>query len=166
MTNAIATLANQTVNAIENASAEKKATAAKKATRKPATKKAAQPKTAKPVTRTFKYQIVTGRPGSGYNLFAFTQAWLEMAGLDKGKAISRKDAETAAGYTAIAYHVKTGRMVEKDGKISLTAGGKDHFAKRTENVEREFIDAWKTLLKTGKAQAQLNIKQNHIRAID
>ena len=143
MSNAIATLVKQ-------------ATAVKKPAAKKADKKAsAQPKTAKPAARVFKYGIVTGRPGSGAALYAYTQAWIEIAGLDKGKAIARKDAEAVAGYTAIAYHIREGRMIEKDGKVSITAGGKLHFQARAEKINSDDKAGWQAILRTGKPDGRL-----------
>ena len=142
MTNALATLAKQTAKALDTA---KKASATK-----PAAKASNQPKTAKPAARVFRYGIAVNRPATGRLLHAFTQAWLEMAGLDKGKAISRKEVEQVAGYTAVAYHLKNQRMQEKDGKISLTAAGKLFFKERAATVDTEQVNAMKSILRTGK----------------
>lgn len=154
--NALSTLAAQTLKA--QANAKKAAANATKATAKKATAKkpaSVQPKTVKPSARVFKYGIVTGRPGSGAALYAYTQAWLEMAGLDKGKAISRKEAEQVAGYTAIAYHIREGRMVEKDGKVSITAGGKIHFKARADKIDSDDKKGWQTVLRTGKPDGRV-----------
>lgn len=151
MSNAIATTVAQT----KKANAKKPA--AKKTTAKAASTKTAsnQPRTAAPSKKVFQYRIVTGRPASGTALYAYTQAWLEIAGLDKGKSVDRRDAEAAAGYTAIAYHVRTGRMQESEGRVSITAGGKLHFKSRADRINRDDVEGWKAILRTGKADGRL-----------
>lgn len=151
MSNALATLAKQTVKAQTNAN------------KKPAVK-AVVKKTANKAP-TFKFGIITGRPVSGTNLFAYTAAWLEMSGLNKGKSENRRTLENIAGATAISYHIKNGRMIEKDGKVSLSEGGKIHFAARKDSIDTEAKDGWIKILKTGKADNKLIKNQACLRQL-
>lgn len=133
----------------------KKAAAPAKAAAKPAAKGKA---TAKAPASPFKYRIITGRPASGAALQAFTAAWMEMAGLMAGKAAEKRVLAYVAGDTAISFHVKNGRFQLKDGKVSLTAGGREHFKAR--EIDADEKKAWINILKTGKADGQ-RIKNQH-----
>lgn len=89
------------------------------------------------------------RPGSGAPLFAYTMAWLQASGLIDGGSIDRAAAVKFAGSTAIGYHTnKTGRMVDKDGRISLAAGGANFFADRHHSADQR--EAFANILKTGQ----------------
>lgn len=130
------------------------------ATKAPATRRTVSKTAAKPAAKVaakdvqpFKYFLITGRPAAGASLQAFTAAWFAMAGIDQGKAFDKGIAVKVAGATAIAYHVKTGRMVEKDGQIKLSEGGKIHFAART--IDERLKAVWTKVLKTGKPDGTL-----------
>lgn len=144
MTNAIASQVLQTVKAQETR---------KRAAAKPAAKKATATKTARKPVSKIKHFLVTGRPVSGANLQAFTAAWMSLTGMDKGKAVEKALIEKVAGATAIAYHVKTGRLQNKDGLLSLTDGGKLHFQAR--QPEEETVKAWQSILTTGKPDGKM-----------
>ena len=89
------------------------------------------------------------RPGSGAPLFAYTMAWLQASGLIEGGSIDRAAAVKFAGSTAIGYHTnKTGRMVDKDGRISLAAGGANFFADRHHSADQR--EAFANIIKTGQ----------------
>lgn len=70
------------------------------------------------------------RPTSGLALFRFTEEWITRNGLHEGREMSKGDAVKTAGRTAVSHHLREGNFVEREGKISLTAKGELHFAKR------------------------------------
>ena len=75
-------------------------------------------------------QTSTDRPTAGKALFRYTEEWLARNGMYEGKDISKTEAVSIAGHTAIAYHLRENNFVEKNGRILLTAKGKAHFLKR------------------------------------
>ncbi len=74
------------------------------------------------------------RPTSGKALFRFTEEWLTSNGLYEGRDMSKADAVSIAGRTAIAYHLREGNFVERDGRIALTDKGHSHFSKRRDRL--------------------------------
>lgn len=97
------------------------------------------------------------RPGSGRMLFAYTMAWLQESGLIDGADIGRSDAVKLAGGTAITYHTtKTGRMVEKDGRVSLAPQAANFFADR--GADSKDVEAFRAILRDGKPDGQ-RVKQ-------
>lgn len=130
----------------KKAAAAKPAAAAKKAAAKPAKPAAAKPAAVAPLRFAVRDSF---RPAAGALLFAYTRAWLEVSGLNAGGDISKAHAVTLAGGTAIAYHTgKTGRFVEKAGRVSLAENAAEFFAKR--GGEQKNIDTFSAILRTGK----------------
>ena len=129
-------------------------------TAKPVTKTKTEAKTkTAPATKTeakpaeLHYIKDSFRPGSGAPLFAYTMAWLQASGLIDGGSIDRAAAVKFAGSTAIGYHTnKTGRMIDKDGRISLAAGGANFFADRHHSADQR--EAFATIIKTGQPDGQ------------
>lgn len=107
------------------------------------------------------------RPTAGGRLFAFTQAWLEVAGLTEGKAIDRTMARKVAGDTAIAYHAKLGNFeTTKDG-LALTVKGRNFFAARImdKKVDPKQVEAVKAILTHGKMDGDFVKHQGFIVAM-
>lgn len=156
MTQALATLAQQTISAqAAEAKQVKKAQAAAKA-KKPA----AKPASSKPAALAIKHRIVSNRPSSGPLLWAHTAAWLELSGMTAGKAFSKRDAIHVAGATAINYHLTKGTFEQVGDKIKLTAGGKHHFRTMADDgkIDPDQKAAFVALMKTGRTQAAVSIK--------
>lgn len=131
--------------------ANKPANKPAKASTKPATQETAKQEPAQVGAQYFIKDSF--RPRAGRMLFAYTMAWLQETGLIDGGAISRDQATKLAGATAIGYHVnRTGRMVDKDGSISLAPGGANFFADRQhDGKDRE---AFATMLRTGQPDGE------------
>jgi hypothetical protein len=98
------------------------------------------------------------RPGSGAALFAYTMAWLQESGLIDGGDISRSDALKFAGATAVGYHTKNGRFLDKGGRISLNpaTNAANFFADRRHETETR--EAFRAMMRTGQPDGKL-IKQ-------
>ena len=71
-----------------------------------------------------------GRPTSGRALFRFTDEWLTREGLFAGRSIPKAEAARIAGRSAIAYHLREGNFMERNGEIVLTSKGHAHFTER------------------------------------
>lgn len=123
-----------------------KAAAAKPAK---ATANKAKPKAATGVN----FSLMAGvRPTSGANLYAHTQAVLELTGMAKGKGASKSLLAMVMGETAVRYNMKEGKFeTNAKGEIVLTAGGAAQFAAR--NVDAANVELFKSLLSTGKPNA-------------
>ena len=89
------------------------------------------------------------RPTSGANLYAHTQAVLELTGMIKGKGAKKSMLAMVMGETAVRYNMKEGKFEINDkGEVVLTAGGAAQFAAR--KVDAATVEAFKALLSTGK----------------
>lgn len=144
----------QEVQAVEVIAKSKRATkaAAPKADAKaaPVAKKSTASK-AKPKAATgIAFSLMAGvRPTSGANLYAHTQAVLELTGMVKGKGAKKSMLAAVMGETAVRYNMKEGKFeLNEKGEIVLTAGGAAQFAAR--KVEAATVEAFKALLSTGK----------------
>lgn len=156
MTKALA----QTAKQIAVAVAAKPSAAAKQ---KPVAKAApAAPKAkASPIT----HALVTGRPTSGARLFAFTAAWMGLTGFDKGLPVDKAHVQAVAGNTAVAHHIGEGRFAMKEGKLVLTAGGREHFAKRKDAIDPQVVRAFQTVMTTGRPDGAEVKNKDCIRAL-
>lgn len=98
------------------------------------------------------------RPGSGAALFAYTMAWLQESGLIDGGDIARADALKFAGATAVQYHTKNGRFLDKGGRLSLNpaTNAANFFADRRHETETR--EAFRAMMRTGQPDGKL-IKQ-------
>ena len=96
------------------------------------------------------FSLMAGvRPTSGANLYAHTQAVLELTGMIKGKGAKKSTLATVMGETAVRYNMKEGKFEINDkGEVVLTAGGAAQFAAR--KVDAATVEAFKALLSTGK----------------
>lgn len=106
---------------------------------------------AKPKAATgINFALMAGvRPTSGSNLYAHTQAVLELTGMIKGKGAKKATLAMVMGETAVRYNIKEGKFeLNEKGEIVLTAGGAAQFAAR--KVEAATVEAFKALLSTGK----------------
>lgn len=121
-------------------------------------KKGATKPAAKPAAAPLAFAVRDGyRPGAGRLLFAYTQAWLDVSGLSKGKTIARADLVKVAGQTAIAYHTgRTGTLADNKGQISLTDSGAAFFKAR--GVDQKAVDAFSTVLRTGCMDETVGVK--------
>jgi hypothetical protein len=89
------------------------------------------------------------RPNSGANLYAHTQAVVELTGMTKGKGAKKAMLAMVMGETAVRYNMKEGKFeLNEKGEVVLTAGGAAQFAAR--KVEAATVEAFKALLSTGK----------------
>jgi len=116
---------------------------------KPAEKKTTASK-AKPKAATgIQYSLMAGvRPTSGANLYAHTQAVLELTGMLKGKGVKKAILSAVMGETAVRYNIKEGKFqANESGEIVLTAGGAAQFAAR--KFAQADVDSFKALLSTG-----------------
>lgn len=108
------------------------------------------------------------RPGAGRNLFAMTQAWLELSNLYNGAIVSAELLKQVCGNTAITYHTKQLGNFEVTAKgLQLTAKGINFFkARKVENKFDEKVkDAYKAILSTGKMDGVLVKSQSAIAAV-
>lgn len=128
-------VADKVVEKAPKAAAAKRSTASK-----------AKPKAATGVN----FALMAGvRPTSGANLYAHTQAVLELTGMVKGKGAKKSLLALVMGETAVRYNMKEGKFnLNEKGEIVLTAGGAAQFAGR--KVEAATVEAFKALLSTGK----------------
>lgn len=96
------------------------------------------------------FSLMAGvRPTSGANLYAHTQAVLELTGMIKGKGAKKATLAMVMGETAVRYNMKEGKFEINDkGEVVLTAGGAAQFAAR--KVDAATVEAFKALLSTGK----------------
>ena len=96
------------------------------------------------------FSLMAGvRPTSGANLYAHTQAVLELTGMSKGKGAKKSMLAAVMGETAVRYNIKEGKFeLNEKGEIVLTAGGAAQFAAR--KVDAATVEAFKALLSTGK----------------
>lgn len=127
-----------------------KASAAK-AESKAAPKAKSTASKAKPKAATgVNFALMAGvRPNSGANLYAHTQAVLELTGMVKGKGAKKAMLAMVMGETAVRYNMKEGKFeLNEKGEVVLTAGGAAQFAAR--KVEAATVEAYKALLSTGK----------------
>lgn len=138
---AVATKAKRATKAAAPKAESKAAPVAKKST---ASK--AKPKAATGIA----FSLMAGvRPTSGANLYAHTQAVLELTGMIKGKGAKKSMLAAVMGETAVRYNMKEGKFeLNEKGEIVLTAGGAAQFAAR--KVEAATVEAFKALLSTGK----------------
>lgn len=116
----------------------------------PAAKKSTASK-AKPKAATgVNFALMAGvRPNSGANLYAHTQAVLELTGMIKGKGAKKAMLAMVMGETAVRYNMKEGKFeLNEKGEVVLTAGGAAQCAAR--KVEAATVEAYKALLSTGK----------------
>lgn len=134
--------------------------------KKPVSKTASRKVTPLAPKKIFQYGIITGRPTVGAKLWAFTQAWMELAGLMDGKSVERADAVAVAGTTAINFHLKEGRFAEDEGRIRVTAGGLIHFKARASKVSRADVQTWQDILTTGKPDGRLIAVAEQLRKLD
>lgn len=148
----------------------KKITAQDKAATKPrvtrAPSKKAVSKVTAPVatikTKAVKFAITHtiqdyARPNAGRQLFAFTQAWLELSGLIKGAAVDEKLLATVAGHTALPYHRKQGNIEMTTKGYALTAKGKAAFAERGVKglYDAATVEVYKGIMTSGKADGRI-----------
>lgn len=116
------------------------------------------------------FRIIEGaRPAANLDgrLFAFTQAWMEIAGLQDGKSIPKEDARKVAGDSAISYHTRLGNFeTTKDG-LTLSVKGRNFFAARImdKKVDPQKVEAYKAMLIHGKADGNLVKVQSSIVAM-
>lgn len=135
----------------------------KKAATKPVTKKAAPAvkrtvRKAVKATNAVKFVIVDfARPNQGNRLLAFTAAWLELTGLNKGNAMSRAALIAIAGETAINYHTRNGNFEKTEAGLKLSEKGAMFFAARGD-VSPDERAGFEVLLKTGKLDERAGIK--------
>ncbi len=163
---------------MQNAIAQIVKTAAKTnvkaAPKKPVTKAATKPR----VMRAAKTKVPAGapaaytledfaRPQAGRNLFAFTQAWLEMTGLVIGTAIPKDVLQKVCGDTAVPYHIKKGNIEMTASGLILTEKGKLFFGERTAKNEydQSTVDVFKGIMQTGKADGVFVKAQHGIKRI-
>lgn len=147
----------QAVEAVAVAVKSKRATPATKVADK-VVEKATKPASAKSTASKAKPKAATGvnfslmagvRPTSGANLYAHTQAVLELTGMNKGKGASKSLLAMVMGETAVRYNMKEGKFeTNAKGDVVLTAGGAAQFAAR--NVDPANVELFKALLSTGK----------------
>lgn len=125
-------------------------------TGKPATQ--AAPAAAKPVMQ---YAVVDfARPKAGTLLFAYTQAVIELLGLEK-KAVDKIALRKAWGETAVIYHSRNENLEGNDnGALKLSAKGRAFFeARMTENaVSRELVEAYIACMTTGVTNDAVNVR--------
>lgn len=124
---------------------------AAKAESKAAPKAKSTASKAKPKAATgIAFSLMAGvRPTSGANLYAHTQAVLELTGMIKGKGAKKSMLAAVMGETAVRYNIKEGKFeLNEKGEVVLTAGGAAQFAAR--KVEAATVEAFKALLSTGK----------------
>lgn len=114
----------------------------------------------KAAAKTFFHLKAVARPKAGGRLYAHTQATFELFGMLKGKAIARARLEPFIGMKAICHHVSIGNLAEKGADIFLTKQGREQFAKR--KVDREVVDAFLSVFKTGKASPVAEVKNFQI----
>jgi len=115
-----------------------------------------------PATKAFFHLKSIARPKQGGRLFAHTQAVFELFGMLKGKSVAYKRLEVFIGTKALSYHVGNGNLMNEMGDVHLTKQGRDVFAKR--KVNREEVDAFLSVFKTGKANAVVEVKNFQIEA--
>jgi hypothetical protein len=116
-----------TKNAVKSATVKKVASPAKKTTVKAASKAAAF---------AVKFAIIDyARPAHGHALFAYTAAWRELSGLDKGNTVPRATLVKIAGETAIAYHTKNGNFEKTENGLKMSAKGQLFFAAKSVDAE-------------------------------
>lgn len=130
-----------------------KSTKAKNANVKPVVK-------AKPAVTPLgiKYAIADyARPIAGCNLFAFTQAWLEMTGLMNNARVEAKVLRKVVGDTAVNYHTRNGNFQKDAGALVLTSKGVNFFSERMikNAYDPKAADAYKDIMTTGKVDGLL-----------
>ncbi len=117
-----------------------------------------------------KYVISTAvRPSAGRLLKAYTQAVLELLGMNAGKAYDRATLQAIMGNTAVAYHVQTtGVFAATPAGIRLCEYiGNDFIAQRIEKgqVDQKDVEDFKAILTTGKADGRLVKNPAFIKAL-
>lgn len=104
------------------------------------------------------------RPKAGRQLFAFTQAWLELSGIINAKACDAKALRDIAGSTAIAYHTRNGNFQRDGNALSLSSKGLNFFSERmiANAYDPKDTDAFKQMMQTGKIDGNLIKNQSAI----
>ena len=149
------------VQAVETAVAAKPKAESKAAPKKTLATKG-KPKAASAIG--YKLTAGFGRPVSGAALHAHTQAVLELSGLAKGKSASKSMLTAVMGETAIRYNVKEGKFaIDDKGAVVLTPAGAASFKAR--NPDAAVVEAFKTMLSTGKVDGKIVKNQDAIQKI-
>jgi hypothetical protein len=138
---------NAKTAAATNKAAAPKKPAAGRTTRKPV---AAKP------TINFIIQDFARAQISGGRLEAFTAAWLDLTGLNAGKAIAKDQLAKVSGPRAIAYHIGLKNIEKTVDGLKLTEKGQMFFAARTK-IDPQLVEAYKAVLATGKVEDCLQI---------
>jgi hypothetical protein len=140
-----------------------KTAAAKTAPAKKAAKKAAAPKAI--VRPTIAYTI-TNRPSSGVVLFAYTEAALELLGMQEGVAVPASTIKKVMGATALRYHLDKQTFAQDDsGKVTLTNAGKAFFAERKVKAQADHVELFKNMMITGTIAGDLYKNDDQVVAI-
>ncbi len=103
------------------------------------------------------------RPVAGAKLIAYTAAWMTVTGFIKGTALARADLVKIAGERAIAYHTLAGNFASGKDGLKLTAKGSSAFTSRT--PDPQLVEAFTSVLKTGKPSDVAGVKAAHIVAL-
>lgn len=132
---------------------------------KPRAKAAPKKATASKAAQGVAFALVD-RPSSGNRLYAFTQAVQELYGMDKGKGVQRATFAKVVGATAINYHKNKGTYaISEDGTVTITAAGKASFASRAGRIDRDLVDAFKSVMSTGKPHDAVCKNADMIKAV-
>ena len=96
---------------------------------------------------------------SGYELQTYTRGVFEVLGLNRPKSKGCRPGEMSCFYNSssiVRHHIANKNFVKIDGKLTLTAKGRDHFEARVESeaVDKKEASAIAKALKSGK-QADL-----------
>jgi len=149
--------------AAKKAAAPKTAAAKTAPAKKAASKKAAAPKAI--VRPTIAYTI-TNRPSSGVVLFAYTEAALELLGMQEGIAVPASTIKKVMGATALRYHLDKQTFAQDDsGKVTLTNAGKAFFAERKVKAQADHVELFKTMMITGTIAGDLYKNDDQVVAI-
>ena len=134
---------------------------------KPAKKAAAKkPAAPKAIVRPTIAYTITNRPSSGVVLFAYTEAALELLGMQEGIAVPASTIKKVMGATALRYHLDKQTFAQDDsGKVTLTVAGKAFFADRKVKAQADHVELFKNMMITGTIAGDLYKNDDQVVAI-